>query len=106
MRYVGSITFDKELLLGVEDIVIYGAGNNGLHIYEFLKRNGQKERVKCFIDKNKVGKRIDNKGVYAVSKACGMYPDALYLISGKYMKEMYSCLQKEKIFNIHMLFLA
>ena len=106
LEYIGNILFDEKLLKYKGNIIIYGIGKYGMKIREFLLLNGKESEVCGFCDmKGMEGKKIEGLPVYEPAECFCKYPDALYLIGGKYCKEMYALLKYNGSFNIHMLLL-
>ncbi len=105
IEYIGNISYDQELLRGDRKVVIFGAGVYGRKIYKYLKEKGISQNIVCFCDSNsKLGKN-DNTNIPILEplKAFKYFPDADYLISGKYSKEMYELLKENLIDRIHIL---
>lgn len=106
MKYVGNILYDEDLLRDKQEIIIFGAGMYGKKILHYLERNGVKKNVAGFCDSDEKiqGIRIENIPVYHVNEAWIQHPEAVYLICGRYMEEMYQTLKEKGIDRIHMLF--
>lgn len=106
MEYVGNILYDDDLLKDGQQIIIFGAGTYGKKILHYLERNCVKGNVVGFCDSNDEieGIRIDHVPVYDVDEAWRRYPEAIFLISGRYMDEMYQILREKGISRVHMLF--
>lgn len=106
MEYVGNILYDEELLRKNKKIIIFGAGMYGRRILHYLERNNAKGNVSgfCDSDENKQGKCIEAIPVYNVDEAWKKYPEAVFLVSGRYMDEMYKELRDKGISKVHMLF--
>lgn len=105
MKYVGNILYDLDLLNGKSKLVIFGAGICGRKILKFLDLNGAKQRVICFCDSKKSlrGRNVEGIPVYSIDKTILQYPEAEYLISGVYSKEMYQILKQRQIEKIHII---
>ena len=60
----------------------------------------------CFCDSNESlnGKYIEGIPVRLLEDVCQQYLDADYLISGRYVKEIYQMLREKSIEKIHILF--
>lgn len=106
MEYIGNILYDEDLLKEKQEIIIFGVGIYGRRILRYLERNGVKGNVAGFCDSNEEvqGSRIEGILVYDVEEAWKKYPEAVYLVSGRYMDEMYLILRDKGIGKIHMLF--
>lgn len=106
MVYIGNILYDEKLLCEKKNLIICGAGVNGQRILRYLEINGVKQRVICFCDSNKSlnGKHIEDVPVQYSEDVCKYYLDADYLISGRYVKEIYQALREKSIEKIHVLF--
>lgn len=105
IKYIGDIIYDEYLFKDDIKIVIYGAGLYGKKVLEYLEQNHLKDRVICFCDSNSSLVNGDIMGipVYGTIEICKKYPDAEYLVSGKYAREMYDFLIKKYIHKIHIL---
>ena len=106
MEYIGSILYDDALLKEKQEIIIFGAGMYGKKILHYLERNGVKENVAAFCDSSEKmqGTSVENVPVYDVEEAWKRYPEAIFLVSGGYMDEMYRILRSKGIGGVHMLF--
>ena len=106
MKYIGNILYDEKLSCETKKLIIFGAGVYGRRILRYLDINGIKHHVICFCDSDRTmdGKYIDGIPVRYEEDVCRKYLDADYLISGKYMKEMYQALKEKSIEKIHILF--
>lgn len=107
MEYIGNILYDELLLKGNQKIIIFGAGTYGRKILEYLEFNGAKNNIAGFCDSNEAfqGKCIEGFPVYSPKNAFLLYPGAQYLISGRYIKEMYEILKENNIAGVHILFI-
>ncbi len=107
MEYAGNILYDRKILEGPDNLIIFGAGSYGRKILEYLRQNGREKNIVgfCDSDKEKAGSRMEGISVYQLAEACQRYPDAAYLIAGKYITEMYRLLQDNGIRKVHFLFL-
>lgn len=105
MVYVGNILYDDELKCTGNKLVIFGAGVYGRKVLRYLELNDLKKNVVCFCDSNeKINKtEINGISVYQTKEVIKRNPEADYLISGRYTKEMYHILRKEGIKKIHIL---
>ena len=61
----------------------------------------------CFCDSDEKleGKKFEGIQVCSVKETCLRYPDANYLVSGRYSREMYQMLKELDIRKIHILFI-
>ncbi len=107
MEYIGDILYDEALLQEGKRFVIFGAGVYGQKVLQYLEQNGFRNNVICFCDSNHTKKEQEIEGILVrqTKEAFRLYPDAEYLISGNYMKEMYQCLKEASIGKIHFLWL-
>jgi FlaA1/EpsC-like NDP-sugar epimerase len=105
MEYVGNILYDEKLMDTDMKMVIFGAGTYGKKILQYLELNSLLKNVICFCDSNVKHDKHEVNGipVYHTTDAIKKFPDADYLVSGKYAKEMYDTLKKEGIEKIHIL---
>lgn len=107
MEYVGNIIYDEELFSEKREFIIFGAGKNGKRILEYLDRNGLKKKIKCFgisnVEQN--GSSVENIPVCQIGDVCRQYPNATYLVSGRYIREMCQTLIGYNMKKIHVLFL-
>lgn len=105
MIYVGNILYDKMLLETDKKLIIFGAGICGRKVFSYLDLNGTKDNIVCFCESYVKSKNTDVAGipVLSVTDACEKYPDADYLICGKYTREMYQVLKENLISTIHIL---
>lgn len=105
MEYVGNILYDKKLLDKNRYFIIFGAGLCGHRILNYMKLNGAKRNVVCFCESSidKVGQYIEGIPVCRVNDVIAQYPDAEYLIAGKYAREMYRTLSENFVSKIHIL---
>lgn len=106
MEYVGNILYDDDLLKDGQRFIIFGAGMYGKKLLDYLGRNGAKGNVVGFCDSNDEikGTTVDKIPVYCVDEAWKRYPEAVFLVSGRYMDEMYQILREKGIGRVHMLF--
>lgn len=106
MEYIGNIIYDESLMEDNRKFVIFGAGKYGRNILQFLDINGKKRNVLCFcVSHSGQGEQsVGDIPVICAQDAFIKYPDADYLISGKYLKEMYLTLKDNLIEKIHFLF--
>lgn len=105
MEYVGNILYDEKLLDKGKKFIIFGAGLYGKKVLDYLDLNGVKESIICFCDSDtsKDILEIDGIPVYHTIDTFKRYPNAEYLISGNYSKEMYKILKENDIRKIHLL---
>lgn len=105
IEYIGSILYNKKILEKGNTIVIFGTGICGKRVAEYLEKNGAKNCIICFCDSNYDLAGCDIMGIpiWKPSEVCKKYPNADYLISGKYSWEMYDFLKKNCINKIHIL---
>lgn len=105
VTYIGSILYDKKLLKDGSKIVIFGTGVCGKKVAEYLIKSYMKDNIICFCDSN--GDLVNNDimgiTVWNPIEVCKNHPDAEYLISGKYSREMYEFLKEKQIEKIHIL---
>lgn len=106
MVYIGNILYDEKLLCEKKNLIICGAGVYGQRILRYLEINGVKQYVICFCDSNESlnGKYIEDIPVRLLGDVCQEYLDADYLVSGRYVKEIYQMLREKSIEKIHVLF--
>lgn len=106
VEYIGNILYDEELLSENKKIIIFGTGMFGKKILRYLERNDVKGNVAGFCDSNEKvqGTMIENIPVYDVDGAQNRYPEAIFLVSGRYMDEMNRILGNKGINRVHMLF--
>ena len=105
IEYIGGIFYDEKLLEGNKEIVIFGTGVCGKKVVEYLEKNEIKSNIVCFCDSNCDLEKGEVMGV-PVSKpdeACKNYPNADYLMSGKFSGEMYKILKHKHVNKIHIL---
>lgn len=107
MDYIGNILYDSLLLENDNDIIIFGTGKCGRKILEYLQVNQKEKNIQgfCDSDKEKIGCYIDKIPVFYSVEAFKKFPNASYLISGRYAEEMLKILQENKIRKTHFLFL-
>lgn len=107
MEYIGNILYDESLLEADGKLIIFGAGVYGQRVLRYLEVNGVKNRVICFCDSDEKleGKKFEGIQVCSVKETCLRYPDANYLVSGRYSREMYQMLKELDIRKIHILFI-
>jgi hypothetical protein len=107
MEYIGNIIYDDSLMAENRKFVIFGAGKCGKCILQYLDINGKKDNILCFCVScsSKAEQCIESIPVICAQEAFIKYPDADYLISGKYLKEMYFTLKDSLIEKIHLLFI-
>ncbi len=107
MEYVGNIIYDDKLLNKDRKFVIYGAGLYGKKVLQYMDMNGMKDHVICFCNsENKFNvQAIQEVPIVWTKTAIMQYPDADYLICGKYAKEMYQILKENEVCKIHFLFI-
>lgn len=105
MVYVGNILYDKMILETNKKLIIFGTGIYGRKIFDYLDLNGVRDNIICFCESFVKSKNKDVAGIpiLSVIEACEKYPNADYLISGKYTKEMYQVLKDNLISTIHVL---
>ena len=105
IEYIGGILYDEKLLESNEEIVIFGTGVCGKKVVEYLAKSGKKGNIVCFCDSNcGLGKsEVMGIPVCEPSETCKNYPNADYLISGKFSGEMYALLKEKNIEMIHIL---
>lgn len=105
IKYIGDILYDEHLFTRDIKIVIFGAGRYGKRVLEYLEQMGVKDRVICFCDSNSSLGNVDIMGipVWKNIEVCKEYPNADYLISGKFAREMYDFLKENLIDRIHIL---
>lgn len=103
MKYVGNILYDDKLLSSNNGFVIFGSGVFGRKVFEYLELNGMKDKVICFCDSDErlEGSEIEGISVRLAREVLASFPAADYLISGRYVKEMYQVLKQENIDRIH-----
>lgn len=99
--YIGHIMYDTELFDSNNMIYIYGAGMYGKKIFSFLEQNQLLNNFKGFIDANSSYEKMLEYPVYRVEEACKDKPNAIFLIAGKYIQEMYRELKYQNVKNIH-----
>lgn len=104
IEYVGDIIYNKRILKSCR-IVIFGTGICGKRIAGYLIKKGVKDHIICFCDSNcdLEGCNIMEIPICNPIEVCRNYPDADYLISGKYSREMYEILKENHIDRIHIL---
>lgn len=105
MEYIGQIQYDEKFI--GKKIIICGTGKCGEKIFRYLHNNGLQDQILGFCVSEIEGKShtFCNKEVKTVEDMVVKYPEADYLIAGKYMREMFKELQKRNIHNVHLLFL-
>lgn len=105
MEYIGDIEYDEALRRDDLNLVIFGAGQAGRKILEFLRINGKEQNVKFFCDRNpKLWEtRIEDIPVVEPLKLCKDNREFHFLVGGQYVDEMAKILQDEGINRIHML---
>ena len=66
--------------LSQRDIILYGAGNFGVKVYNYLK--SKRKRIKCFVDETpeKIGSKILDTQVLSLNEAVIKYADAVWII--------------------------
>ena len=107
MKYIGNIIYDEELLEDGNHFVIFGAGKYGKKILQYMDANKVKKNVICFFITDCQMKKQDMEGIpiININDAAEQYPDAGYLIAGKYAEEMYRILKEKSMKEIHFLFI-
>lgn len=105
IKYIGNISYDEALFKSDSKIVIFGTGVYGKKVAEYLAQKHLKDRVLCFCDSNRDLKKINIMGISVGEpfEVCQKYPDADYLVIGKYSREMYGILNEHHINRIHIL---
>ncbi len=105
IAYIGNILYDKKLLDDNRCLIIFGCGLYGKKVAKYLEEKGMRNNILCFCDANKGVTEEEVMGipVWEPSRVCEHYPQADYLISGKYSGEMYKFLIKNHIGKIHIL---
>lgn len=105
IKYIGDILYDEHLFNNDIKIVIFGTGTYGKNILKYLEQKFVKNSVICFCDSNSVSVNVDIKGipVWKPEDVFHKFPNADYLVSGKYSREMYDLLKQNSINNIHIL---
>lgn len=105
IEYIGNILYDKKILQDDIKLVIFGCGMYGKKIAEYLVKKGIKDSIICFCDSNNTLEHCDIMGipVHKPIEICRDYPDANYLIGGKFSREMYEVLKKNMIKKIHII---
>lgn len=103
LKYIGQLEEDSELFQTDNKIIIYGYGVNGKRIQEKLSVHKQNY---LFCDKN--FKELSNKKceaeIISPEDAINNYPNAEFVVSGKYCIEMFRILSQHNIKSIHMVF--
>lgn len=107
MKYIGDILYDEDLIRGENRFVIFGAGKYGRKILQYLENNNVKKSIVCFCDSNIQLERQNINGIpiIGVMDAITRYPEAEYLVAGKYSREMYRLLKDKLVKKIHLLFI-
>lgn len=107
MEYIGNILYDRKLLEKEEDVVIFGAGKYGRKLLYYLELNKKSKKISCFCDSDisQCGHTVAGIPILAPEEALQRYPEAAWLVSGKYAEEMYDTLHRHNVHNIHFLFL-
>lgn len=106
MEYIGNIELDEKL--HDKELVIYGTGKVAVGIYKFLKNNNLYSGIKCFCvsDTEKISNgELDNIKILKLSEAYLMFPEAEYLIGGKFVCQMLDELRNKGVEKIHLLFI-
>lgn len=105
IKYIGDILYDEYLFTKDIKIVIFGAGRYGKRVLEYLEQKRVKDYVICFCDSDSSLGNVDIMGipVWEPIEVCKKYPDADYIISGRYSREMFNFLNEYHINNIHIL---
>ena len=101
MEYVGDILYD-DILLQNRKYIIYGTGEYGKRIYEYLKGIHKEGDILFFCDKNKYNSKLFDVDIIKPEKAIG-FKNADFLVAGRYEREMVSFLVKNGINRIHIL---
>lgn len=104
MEYMGNILYDGKLSDRSRRFVIFGAGDYGRRVLHYLELNGLKDNVICFCDSDEAleGKKAGGVQIRRAKEIFRKYPEADYLISGRYCREMRRILKMEGIEKIHM----
>lgn len=107
MEYIGNIIYDDKLLNKDRKFVIYGSGVYGRRILQYMDRNGMKDHIISFCNSTDTfsDQVIQNIPIVCVKTIAEQYPEADYLVSGKYVREMYQILKENSIKRIHILFI-
>lgn len=107
MEYIGNILYDESLLKKNRKFIIFGAGVYGRKILQYLDINGVKNNIICFCDSDDSlgGQNIEGIPICQIKDVCLQHPNEIYLLSGKYSKEMYKILKENAIRKIHILFI-
>lgn len=101
MEYVGKIVFDEKLFEN-RKYVIYGFGEHGKKIYEYMKKIDKENDVIGFCDRN--ADSIEKKEYLILPPEEAIkIPDVDFLVGGKYEYEMVQFLLKHNISRIHIL---
>lgn len=104
MVYIGDIEYDDKL---DHKCIIYGVGINGKNLLGYLKKHSLEKHVLCFCvsDQEEIKEPFcEEYKVLTISEAKECYPDADYLIKGKYANEMIEECEKNGIKSIHFYF--
>lgn len=103
--YIGNILYDEKLFKSRSRVVIFGSGICGKNVAKYLQENGMRDKIVCFCDSNKNLRNSYTMGIpiWGSSEVCRSYPDADYLIGGKYSRKMYEFLKERQIEKIHIL---
>ncbi len=107
IEYAGNILYDRKLSERTTDMIIFGTGIYGRKILKYLQLNDRQGNIRgfCDSDEKKRGLCVEGIPVYSLDEARLRYPDAAYLIAGRYMAEMYKALWESKTKKIHLLFI-
>lgn len=101
MEYVGKIIYDEKLFEN-RKYIIYGFGEHGKKIYEYMKKIGRENNVIGFCDK-KAKSIVEAKYLVLLPEEAIENTNIDFLVGGKYEYEMVQFLLKHKISKIHML---
>ena len=99
---------DDKFSLGIKEseyadtIVIFGTGKMGIAFFEYLSQLNCQDAVVAFCDNNssKWGGSIYEREIKSVEACIKQYPEAQYVVTGKYVKEMENQLITLGISNI------
>lgn len=102
MEYIGNIIFDDKLKQANE-IVIFGAGYFARKTLDYLKNNHLEQKIVCFCVSNDSKIELCGIPVLLIEEAVERYRNAVYIVTGKYDKEMIQALLDKKIEKIHLI---
>lgn len=105
VEYIGNMLYDKKILDNGKKIIIFGSGLCGKRVAEYIVKSGGRDSIICFCDSNYGTEKNEIMGIPVLepSEVCKKYPNADYLISGKYSWQMYDFLKINFINKIHIL---